>query len=55
MLVRIFVKVEIFAEEMYGTNREKVIEGTFVFAALDENNKPKQLNFNKMSFSNIEI
>lgn len=54
-MIRVFVKVEIYFEEMYGTNREKVIEGTFVFAALDENNKPKQLNFNKMRFSNIEI
>ena len=46
-MIRVFVKVEIYAEEIYGTNREKVIEGTFVFAALDENNKPKQLNMNK--------
>ena len=53
-MIRVFVKVEIYAEEMYGTNREKVIEGTFVFAALDENNKPKQLNFNRMQFLNIE-
>lgn len=45
-MIRVFVKVEIYAEEIYGTNREKVIEGTFVFAALDENNKPKQLNMN---------
>ena len=53
-MIRVFVKVEIYAEEMYGINREKVIEGTFVFAALDENNKPKQLKFNKMRFLNIE-
>ncbi|MBN1118485.1 MAG: acyl-CoA thioesterase [Bacteroidales bacterium] len=52
-MIRVFVKVEIYAEEMYRTNREKVIEGTFVFAALDENNKPKQLNLNKMQFSSI--
>ena len=53
-MIRVFVKVKIYAEEMYGTNREKVIEGTFVYAALDENNKPKQLNFNRIQFSNIE-
>jgi len=43
-MIRVFVRVEIYAEEMYGTNREKVIEGTFVFAALNENQKPKPLN-----------
>ena len=43
-MIRVFIKVEIYAEEMYGPNREKVIEGTFVFAALDENKRPKQLN-----------
>ncbi len=43
-LLRVFIKVEIYAEEMYGLNREKVIEGTFVFVALDENQKPKKLN-----------
>lgn len=47
-MIRVFVKVDIFAEEMYGTKREKVIEGTFIFAALDENNKPKQLNVNEI-------
>ncbi len=41
-LLRIFIKVEIYAEEMYGTKREKVIEGIFVFVALDENQKPKK-------------
>ncbi|MBN2272898.1 MAG: acyl-CoA thioesterase [Bacteroidales bacterium] len=43
-LIRIHVKVEIYAEEMYGSNREKVVEGTFVFVALDENQEPKQLD-----------
>ncbi|MBN2520740.1 MAG: acyl-CoA thioesterase [Bacteroidales bacterium] len=42
--VRVFVKIEIFAENMYNTEREKFIEGTFVFAALDEHHKPKRLN-----------
>ncbi len=41
-LLRVFIKVEIYAEEMYGPNREKAIEGTFVFVALDENQKPKK-------------
>ena len=52
-MVRIFIKVEIYAEEMYGPKREKVIEGMFVFIALDENRKPKKLSFNKMQMSNI--
>jgi len=42
--VRIRVKVEIYAEEMYGEIREKVIEGVFVFATLDEKNRPKRIN-----------
>jgi acyl-CoA hydrolase len=51
--IRVFVKVEIYAEEMYGTNREKVVEGTFVFVALDENRKPKHLCFNSKHNSGI--
>jgi len=43
-----------YAEEMYGSNRKKAIEGTFIFVALDENQKPKQLNFNKMHILSIE-
>ncbi|MDD2293655.1 MAG: hotdog domain-containing protein, partial [Bacteroidales bacterium] len=35
--VKLRVKVEIYAEEMYGQNREKVVESVFVFAALDDN------------------
>jgi len=46
--VRLRVKVEIFAEEMYGQGREKAIEGIFVFASLDENKRPKRIEY-KMS------
>jgi acyl-CoA hydrolase len=42
--VRIYISVEIYAEEMYGLNREKVVEGGFIFVALDEKQQPKQLN-----------
>jgi len=42
--VRVYITVEMFAEEMYGTGREKVMEGTFVFVAMDEKQKPKQLD-----------
>lgn len=41
--VKLTVKVEIFAEEMYGKQREKVIEGIFVLASLDEKNRPMRM------------
>ncbi len=41
--VKLSVKVEIWAEAMYGNSREKAIEGTFVFASLDENRRPLRL------------
>jgi len=38
------VKVEIFQEEMYAENtRKQSISGTFIFVALDENNKPTRI------------
>lgn len=43
--VKLKVKVEIFAEQMYENTREKAIEGVFVFAALDENLKPKRIEY----------
>jgi acyl-CoA hydrolase len=46
-MIRVYVKVEVFAEEMYGSNREKVVEGSFVFVAMDEKQKPKQLDYLK--------
>ena len=46
-MIRIYVNVEVFAEEMYGSNREKVIEGTFCFVALDGQQQPKQLELLK--------
>lgn len=41
--VKLSVKIEIWAEEMYGSERYKAIEGVFVFASLDENLKPQRL------------
>jgi acyl-CoA hydrolase len=41
--VKLKVKVEIFAEEMYGSSRYKVIEGVFVLAALDDNHHPVRI------------
>jgi len=47
--VRLRVKVEIFVEEMYGQNREKAIEGIFVFASLDENKHPKRIDYSMLN------
>jgi len=42
--VKLTVKVEIYVEQMYGHERNKAIEGTFVFASLDENMHPKRID-----------
>ena len=44
-LVRLNVKVEIYMEEMYGRHREKAMEGTFVFATLNEHHRPKRIDY----------
>jgi acyl-CoA hydrolase len=44
--VRLRVKIEVFVEEMYGYEREKAIEGIFVFASLDDNKRPKRIKYN---------
>ena len=43
--VKLKVKVEIYSEKMYGEGREKVIESVFVFAALDDNKRPKRIDY----------
>ena len=43
--VRLKVKVEIYVEEMYGNKREMVVEGVFVFAAVDEHKKPIKIDY----------
>lgn len=45
--VKLKVKVEVYAEEMYGRERDKVIESIFVFAVLDDNMKPKRIDYSK--------
>lgn len=47
--VKLHVRVEIFVEEMYGTSREKAIEGTFVFASLDENKRPRRIDYSHVN------
>lgn len=41
--VKLIVKVEIWAEEMFSNEKYKAIEGSFVFAILDSNNKPQRI------------
>ncbi len=43
--VKLIVQVEIFVEEMYGEKREKAVEGVFVFAALDYENRPRRISY----------
>lgn len=43
--VRLKVKVEMYVEEMYGNNREKVVTGIFVFAAVDQHKKPIKIDY----------
>jgi acyl-CoA hydrolase len=37
------VRVSIYVEQMYTTQREKAIEGTFTMVAIDENKKPLRI------------
>jgi acyl-CoA hydrolase len=41
--VKMEVLVEIFQEDMYSDFRNKAVDATFIFAAVDENNKPVRL------------
>jgi acyl-CoA hydrolase len=43
--VKLTVKVEIYREDMYSTEREKAVEAIFVFAALDENRVPRRIRY----------
>ncbi|MBD1260443.1 acyl-CoA thioesterase [Maribacter polysiphoniae] len=43
--IKLRVKVEIYVEEMYGQLRKKAIEGIFVFASVDENRRPKKIDY----------
>ncbi|TRX62619.1 acyl-CoA thioesterase [Fulvivirga sp. M361] len=44
-VIKVKVGVEIFVEEMYGNRREKAISGIFWFASLDENRRPRRIDF----------
>jgi acyl-CoA hydrolase len=42
--IKLIINVSIFAEEMYGEKREKVIEGIFIFVAVSEDDKLKRID-----------
>lgn len=46
--IKLRVKVEIHVEEMYGIGREKAIEGIFVFASVDDQRRPKRIDYDLM-------
>jgi acyl-CoA hydrolase len=43
--VKLTVKVEIYREDMYAHGREKAVEATFVFAALNEKRSPQRIRY----------
>jgi len=44
------VLVEIYQEDMYSDSRNKAVDATFIFAAVDEENKPIRLMDSKVEF-----
>lgn len=45
--VQIEIQVEIFAEKQDSDNREKAVDATFTFAAINTDNKPVRIDKNK--------
>ena len=41
--LKLFIQVEIFAEELYSHKREKAVTSVFVFAAMNEANRPVRI------------
>lgn len=40
---KLYVKIIVYSEDLYSSNYENAIESTFIFAALNEKNKPKKI------------
>jgi len=53
--VKLHVRVQVFVEEMYGQRRELAMESVFVFAALDENNRPRRILYNVNTTSELPV
>ena len=47
--VKLFIKVEVFSEEMYSQNRKKMIEADFVFASCNDALAPIPLQHNPVT------
>jgi acyl-CoA hydrolase len=45
--VKIFIKVEVFSEDMFSQRREKTMEAEFVFAACNDDLSPTPLKMSK--------
>lgn len=41
--LKLFIEVEIFAEELYSHKREKAVTSVFIFAAMNEANRPVRI------------
>ncbi|OFX16637.1 MAG: acyl-CoA thioesterase [Bacteroidetes bacterium GWA2_31_9] len=50
------ILVEIYVEEMYNENRKKAVEATFIFAAINNSNKPIAIDITKLKsdYSNLK-
>jgi len=46
--VKLLVKVEIIAEEMYGNQHFTAIEGEFTLVSLNANNKPQRIDYSNV-------
>jgi len=45
--VKLFIKVEVYSEDMFSQSREKVMEADFIFAACNNDLSPAILNMQK--------
>jgi len=41
----LLIKVEVYLEQMYADEREKAMEGTFTFVAIDDNKQPVKIKY----------
>ena len=46
--IKLYIKIEVFSEEMYSEYREKAIEADFVFASCDDDLIPVPLKIKKL-------
>ena len=51
--VKIEINVEIYIEDMYTDNRQKVVDALFTFAAINDENKPIPINIKEYSSQEV--